>query len=75
MIDDRNFLEELSVDVHGNLMSEAKRESFPDTVILEKRKITSDKRQKCSSKTRSTIDLERNILMEGSMFNLERNMR
>ncbi|KAL7292527.1 hypothetical protein TKK_0014098 [Trichogramma kaykai] len=49
---DLNFLEKLEVDTDGNIMTKKRRESFPNSVILEKRKYISQEKEKAKSRNR-----------------------
>ena len=50
LIDDKGLLEQLDVDIEDNVFTQGKRESFPDGIMLEKRKAARGKREEALKK-------------------------
>ena len=68
---DKSFLESLHVDVNGEIMTPGKRESFPDSIIAEKRKLKEKERKDTLAKTNAKKMKESDIVNSKSIFNDE----
>lgn len=67
----KEFLDAMEVDTDGKPMSQARRESFPDAIILQKRTMAKEKREIVAAKTQASKEIEKVLLNEHSIFSGE----
>lgn len=67
-IGNKAFLDKIEVDSYGEILSMARRESFPDAITLQRRELSKEQKEITAAKSNASKHLERAILETPSIF-------